>query len=120
MGTMLFIPLRQDAGALYLQIPWLVCRTIGGCDIGDAIVCISDYPKTQSGWLWFFVLALPATFAGELAGDFIFRNRVVQAIEERSQSKSFSLLRVLDGFIAMLIAFGMAWGLALHFGADKV
>jgi hypothetical protein len=76
--------------------------------------------KTQSGWLWFFVLALPATFAGELAGDFIFRNRVAQAIEERSQSKSFSLLRVLDGFIAMLIAFGMAWGLALHFGADKV
>lgn len=104
---------------IFKFLGWYIALSVAAT-LGMLLFAFPDYPKTPSGWLWFFVLALPVTLVGELVGELISRNRVAQAIEEKSQGKSFSLLRVLYAFIAMLIVFGIVWGFALHFGAGKV
>ncbi|WP_092393230.1 hypothetical protein [Collimonas sp. OK412] len=100
-------------------IGWYIALSVAAI-LGMLVLAFPDYPNTQSGWLWFFVLALPVTLVGDLIGEFTFRNRVAQAILEKSQGKAFSSLRILYGLIAMLILFGIVWTLAMHFGVNKV
>lgn len=51
-------------------------------------------PTTWLGWALLFALVLPVTVAGELVGEFLFRNRLSQAVEQRTQPHGFSWLRI--------------------------
>jgi hypothetical protein len=75
-----------------------------------------DYPRTVTGWLVFFALALPVTLVGEAIGEGLWRNRVARAIEERSAGQSFSWLRIAYGVVAMSLLFAAVWGFAVYFG----
>ncbi len=66
------------------------------------------YPKTLAGWALLFALALPLTLAGELIGEFFWRNRIAQVIAARSSSSSLSLLRLGYAFAIMLLFFALA------------
>jgi len=61
-------------------------------------------PTTGIGWLLLFALALPLTLIGELVGDALFRNPLSQAVEKRTQRRSFSWLRIATGLVVMLTA----------------
>lgn len=51
-------------------------------------------PTSALGWLALFALALPLTLAGEFVGELLHRNRVARAVEERTQGKEISWLRL--------------------------
>jgi len=76
------------------------------------------HPKTITEWALIFVLALPLTLAGELVGEFFWRNRITQAIAARSSGSSLSLLRLGYAFAVMLLFFVLALGVQSWLGAE--
>lgn len=86
---------------------------------GMLIITFPNYPKSLGGWGWFFLLALPATFVGELIGEAAWRNPIAHGIEARTSKRSISWLRICYGFFVMLIFLGLAWGVSFYFGANK-
>ena len=82
------------------------------------IFAFPHYPKTLVGWAAFFLLALPVTLVGEVVGEGLWRNRVAQVVERRTEGKSFSWLRIAYGFVTMLALFAVVLGLALFFGVE--
>ena len=103
---------------LFRFLGWYLALTFAA-SLGLLILALPNHPKTLSGWLWFFLLALPVTLVGELIGEGIWRNPVAKAIEKESSNRQFSWLRIAYGFVAMLLIFGVVWGLALFLGIDR-
>ena len=85
---------------------------------GMLVFAFPHYPKTLVGWAAFFLLALPITLVGEAVEERLWRNRVAQAIERRTEGQSFSWLRIAYGFLIMLALFAVVWGLALFFNIE--
>ena len=51
-------------------------------------------PNTWLGWGALFALVLPVTVAGEYVCQLLFRNRLSQVVEQRTQQRGFSWLRI--------------------------
>ncbi|MEZ0233242.1 MAG: hypothetical protein ACAH12_10415 [Methylophilaceae bacterium] len=99
-------------------IAWYIALTF----VAGLILLVFAFPKhpeTLRGWLIFFSLTLPVTLLGELIGEGVWRNPAAKVIEEKSAGQEFSWLRIAYGFIAMLIVFGLFWGLAIFLGINK-
>ncbi|MDP2239758.1 MAG: hypothetical protein Q8K18_06285 [Burkholderiales bacterium] len=77
--------------------------------VGVLIGIFPKHPNTINGWLLLLALALPLTIAGELVGEFIWRNRVAQAVETNTAGRSLSGLRIVYAFVAMLLLFGLVF-----------
>ncbi len=86
--------------------------------VGMLIFAFPSHPKSSTGWLWFFVLALPITLIGEAIGEGLWRNPLAKRIEQKTSTHSFSWLRIAYGFVVMLLVFAAAWCAALLFGAE--
>ena len=77
-----------------------------------------NHPKTVTGWALLFVLALPLTLAGELVGEFLWRNRIAHAIAARSSGSSLSFLRLGYAFAVMFLFFVLALGVHRWLGVE--
>ena len=61
------------------------------------LALVSSFPArpiSAHGWLALFALALPLTLAGEFVGELLHRNRVARAVDERTQGKEISWMRI--------------------------
>jgi hypothetical protein len=76
-------------------------------------------PTTWLGWASLFALVLPVTVAGEFVGELLFRNRMSRAVEQRTQQRSFSWLRIAYVLFLFLPLFAgiTALGMWLSSGA---
>ena len=70
-------------------------------------------PTSWLGWLALFALVVPVTLAGEFVGELLFRNRLSQAVEQRTQQRTFSWLRIGYVLILFLPLFAGIIGLSL-------
>lgn len=70
-------------------------------------------PTTWLGWFALFALALPVTVAGEYVGELLFRNRLSQAVEQRTQQRRFSWLRIAYVLLLFLPLFAGITALAI-------
>jgi hypothetical protein len=62
------------------------------------------HPHSLSGWLVFFVVAVPVTVVGEGIAKFVFfSNPVARAIDAKTEGRSFSWLRISFMLITMLL-----------------
>jgi len=72
-------------------------------------------PPVDGDLIWVFILALPLQLVGEFLGDVLWKNRVSHFVEQKTAAKSFSVLRILYGFllvsvtIALLLGAGYGW-----------
>ncbi|HET7831538.1 MAG TPA: hypothetical protein VFK88_01095 [Gallionella sp.] len=93
---------------------WYIAASFAAA-LAMLLFAFPDYPRTITGWLVFFLLALPVTLVGEATGNMLWRNRVALAVEEHSAGQSLSWLRIAYGFVVMLLLFVTVWGLAIYF-----
>jgi polyferredoxin len=70
------------------------------------------HPTTADGWGLFLVLALPLTIVCELIGEALWRNRLAQAVEEKTKERSLSGLRILYALVVMLLLFSLVFAVA--------
>jgi hypothetical protein len=71
-----------------------------------SLILVQEFPwkpSSISGWLALFFLVVPFCAGIELAGAFLLRNRVSQAIENRTAHRKFSWLRVGYFFLVGLV-----------------
>jgi hypothetical protein len=77
------------------------------------------HPRSPFGWGILFASALPITLIGELTGDFLFRNRIARALENKTSGTTLSWIRIGYALVAVISAIALAW-LALLFFARMV
>jgi len=65
-----------------------------------------NYPKSFSGWLWLFGLALPLQIVLEFIGELLWNNKATRAIELKTADHAFSWVRIAYGlfFIVVIIS----------------
>ena len=69
-----------------------------------------EHPSTPRAWIALFLLALPLWIAGEACGHFLWNNRIARFVDDATSEKSFSLVRVAYGFLAVLLSIGLVTG----------
>lgn len=67
-------------------------------------------PASLREWFWLFTLAIPLHLAGELAGEFMWKNRAARLVEQRTADSRFSWLRIAFGLLSMLVMIGLVVG----------
>ena len=80
------------------------------------LALVQAFPRRPTSWvggLALFALVVPVTLAGEFVGELLFRNRLSQAVEQRSQQRTFSWLRIGYVLILFLPLFAGIIGLSL-------
>lgn len=77
--------------------------------------CYPDYPSSPAGWARLFLLPLPLTIAVNLAGHWLWNNRLAQRVDYHTREKPLSLLRIaygvvmLSGAVLLMLAAPYAW-----------
>jgi hypothetical protein len=66
-----------------------------------------DPPSTPLAWIALFLFALPLWIAGEALGHFLWNNRIARFVDDATSEKSFSLLRLAYGVLAVLLSIGL-------------
>ena len=66
-----------------------------------------DLPATPAAWIALFLFALPLWIAGEAIGHFLWNNRIARFVDDATSEKSFSLVRLAYGFLAVLLSIGL-------------
>jgi hypothetical protein len=69
-----------------------------------------DLPSTPAAWIALFLFALPLCLAGDAFGHFLWNNHIARRVDNATSEKSFSLVRVAYGFLAVLLAIGLGAG----------
>jgi len=69
-----------------------------------------EHPSTPLAWIALFLFALPLWIAGEAFGHFLWNNRMARFVDDATSEKSFSLVRLACGFLAMLLSIGLLAG----------
>lgn len=75
-------------------------------------------PETRWGWLGLLASALPAVVAVEWCAHRLRRNSLAMSLASRGASGHVSLARLAYLLVVMLLACGVAWGMALLLGAS--
>jgi hypothetical protein len=72
-----------------------------------------NLPTSPAKWLLVFVLALPLQLVGELVGHVLSNSRLARQVEQKTQGKSVSLLRIAYAIVCILSVLGLMWA-AVH------
>lgn len=88
--------------SVFLVLLWLVLGVLGAVEL----------PDTLTKWLWLLVLAVPVHVAGELIGHVLSNNRAARFVEQKTEGKRLSLLRMLYAFLVILLSCGAILGAA--------
>ncbi len=80
------------------------------------LAILPNYPDTLSGWLGVLVLALPIVVAVEWCGHWFWKNPLAISLAPGEEARRVSPARLAYGLVVMLLACGMAWGMALLLG----
>jgi hypothetical protein len=82
----------------------VICLVLSVVSVAMMLVySFPDRPSTWLGWLTCFLLAIPLTLLGEFVGEMLQRNRLAQAVAQRTQHSGFSWMRICYMLVAALL-----------------
>lgn len=80
------------------------------------LTILPNFPDTLWGWLGVLVLALPIVVAVEWCGHWLWKNPLATSHDHGEGAHRVSPARLAYGLAVMLLACGIAWGMALLLG----
>ena len=69
-----------------------------------------NIPSTPDAWLWALLLAIPLQLAFEFLGELVWNNKATRFVDQKTASKSFSLIRIFYGLVLLLAFAGLVIG----------
>ena len=80
------------------------------------LTILPNFPDTLWGWLGLLILALPILVAAECFGHWFWKNPLATSLSSGKNAHRVSPARLAYGLAVILLACGMAWGMALLLG----